>query len=75
MADFFKHEVCDAITPDALAIVGAVRTGDPAEFLEALARARINGGPGWVTALVVTLAAMVPDDRSPAQLLEWMADL
>lgn len=34
--------------------------------------ARKVGGDAWVLALIITLAAMIPDTARPADLLEWM---
>lgn len=64
-------ELTDAVIPAASALVWAVRQNDPdavdAALDDAIASAR---GPG-LHALLVVLAAMVPDDRSPAELLAW----
>lgn len=50
--------------PDALALIGAVRDGGPDAVAAVMARADLP-------AVVVVLAAMVPDDRTPGELLAW----
>lgn len=50
--------------PAALRLVGAVRAYDPDEVSTVLAQSDLH-------ALVVTLAAMVDDSRTPAELLAW----
>lgn len=59
--------------PAALQLVGAVRTGNPAEITTAIAQAFTDTGqhPYWMTALVLVLAGLVPDDRTPSELLAW----
>lgn len=63
----------DRLVPVVMQLVGAVRAMDPAGVDEAFDAARrlipdeeVAGG-----ALCVLLAAMVPWDRSPSQLLAW----
>jgi hypothetical protein len=67
------HELGDCVLPSALRLVGAVREGDSKAITEAIASAREAAGdhPYWVTALLLTLAGLVPDDVSPSQLLAW----
>jgi hypothetical protein len=67
------HFLGDAVLPSALRLVGAVRAGDSAEILDAIAAAReaANDHPMWRTALILVLAGLVPDDASPRQLLAW----
>lgn len=72
MTAIFRHDPCDLMVPVAARIVGAVRDDDPALFLDLIAQARQVGGPGWQTALIVTLAAMIPDQATPGRLLEWL---
>ena len=68
----FGHPVCDELVPTALSIVSAIRSDDPALLLDEIEAARQAGGPGWATALIVVLAAMVPVDRTVTQLTDWM---
>ncbi|MGH3493908.1 MAG: hypothetical protein ACRDQ1_11820 [Sciscionella sp.] len=66
------HPVGDAVLPAALRLVGAVRAGDPVEITAAIAAAYEAAGHAyWMTALVLVLAGMVPDDARPSQLLAW----
>lgn len=67
------HPLGDAILPSALRLVGAVRTGDSREITAAIAAARdaAEDHPLWVTALIVTLAGLVPDNATPSELLAW----
>jgi hypothetical protein len=67
------HTVGDAILPSALQLVGAVRTGDAGEILDAIAAARAatNDHPYWRTALILVLAGMVDDNAKPSELLAW----
>lgn len=51
----------------ALALIGAVREEDPTATTAILTKMR----PRDLYALAVTLAAMVPVDQSPAELLAW----
>ncbi len=51
--------------PLALELVGAVRDGGPDAVADALARTND------LAALVVMLAALVPDDQTPSELLAW----
>ncbi|MFF4600588.1 hypothetical protein [Amycolatopsis sp. NPDC001319] len=65
----------DALIPVAQQLIGAVRTNDADAMDEAFAEAIIATG-GTVDpcqALAVLLAAMVPDDQRPSELLEWMS--
>jgi len=57
----------DQLIPIAMQLVGAVRRFDPAGVAEAIeaARAMPDG------ALTVLLAAMVPWDKAPTELLAW----
>jgi len=61
------------VLPSALRLVGAVRAGEPAEITAAIAAAReaCEHHPYWVTALILTLAGLVPDDVPPSKLLAW----
>lgn len=67
------HEIGDAVLPAALRLVGAVRTGDHHQITTAIAEAFEESGrhPYWMTALVLVLAGLVPDDRRPSELLAW----
>lgn len=54
----------DQAIPLAARVVGAVREGDRDAVAELVA------GADW-PALLVALAAMVPEDRTPSELLAW----
>ena len=63
-----RGRLAERLVPVALALVGAVRDQDGdgiAEFLAGLSA-------GERDALPVILAAMVPDDRTPQDLLSWV---
>lgn len=62
------------LVPAATALVWAVRTGNAAELDTALVEATAHAGWAGVRALVVLLAAMVPDDETPSRLLGWLPD-
>jgi hypothetical protein len=75
------NPITDAVLPAAVNLVWAVRTEDRDEVLSALREAHqarlAAGGHDHTEAetlrtLVVVLAGMVPDDRSPRQLLRWL---
>lgn len=70
------HPVGDAVLPAALRLVGAVRAGDPVEITAAIGSAyeAADHHPYWTTALLLTLAAMVPDDARASELLAWTHD-
>lgn len=63
----------DAAVGPAVRLVKSVRKQDAAGVAEILADAH-QAGPDAVNALVVVLAAMVPDDVTPTALLSWLAD-
>jgi hypothetical protein len=63
----------DRAVGPAAQLVKAVRKQDPAAVDEILADAH-QSGPDAVNALLVVLAAMVPDDVTPPALLAWLAD-
>lgn len=67
--------VTDALVPIAARFVGAVRDNDQQAIDELLAEAiDTTGGrcdPG--VALAIVCAALVPEDRSPTELLAWRA--
>lgn len=72
------HPAGDAILPAALDLVRAVRDEQPAAVQAAISRA-FKAADGWepVTALVCTVAALVPDLDvvPPAELLSWCTNL
>jgi hypothetical protein len=61
----------DALIPPAVRLIWAVREQNQAAVAEAIADATEVAD---LAAFVVVLAAMVPDDQAPTQLLAWMAD-
>lgn len=63
----------DRLIPAATALVWAIRTGDPDDVDEALSDV-VRASGGGVRALAVVLAAMVPDDESPRELMAWRLD-
>lgn len=63
----------DAAVGPAARLAKAVRKQDAAAVAEILADAH-GAGPDAVNALLVVLAAMVPDDVTPTALLAWLAD-
>lgn len=66
----------DAMVGPAQRLIWAVRENNGAQITEAFAEAaRHVGGDMYRAAagLAVVLAAMVPDDRSPEELLYWAA--
>lgn len=64
----------DALVPTASRIVWAVREGDTEDIDAALDEVRNDCGRVGIDALVIVLAAMVPDDLTPAELLAWTQD-
>lgn len=66
------HPVGDLLVPAALQLVAAVRQGDQGEVMEAYASAsKASDNPYWPSVLTLVLAALVPDDRKPSELLAW----
>lgn len=63
----------DRLVPVAMLLVGALRRMDAAAVGEVfeLARALVPDGVSAESALTVLLAAMVPWDKSPSELLAW----
>lgn len=70
-----------AVVPAAVKLVWSVRTQDAADVVEAIEEARLALDGARVAdcselvalrTLVVVLAAMVPEDRSPSDLLMWL---
>jgi hypothetical protein len=59
----------DALVPADSALVWAVKNGDTAEVSRVL-----NEQHGYLYGLLVVMAAMVPDDQTPAELLSWQID-
>jgi len=69
------HPVGDLVLPAALRLVGAVRSGDSVAITGALGDAYTAADSDyWMTALVLVLAGLVPDDATPSQLLIWNHD-
>lgn len=70
------HPLGDALLPAAQALVGAVHRGDLRAAHDAVAAAHTaaNRHPNWVFTFVCTLAALVPENRTPGELLAWVAD-
>jgi hypothetical protein len=75
------NPITDAVVPAAINLVWAVRTEERDEVLAALKeahQARLAAGGHdhseieTLRTLVIVLAGMVPDDRSPRQLLAWL---
>lgn len=66
------HPIGDAVLPAALRLVGAVRAGDPVEITAAIGAAYTAADSDyWMTALVLVLAGLVPDNARPSELLAW----
>lgn len=65
--DDLRRSLPVASVQRAQLLVGAVRDRDPDTVQELLE----HGGTADLYALAVTLAAMVPDDLTPAELLAW----
>jgi hypothetical protein len=67
------HDLGDAVLSSALRLVGADRTGDAGEILDAIAAARdaTNDHPCWRTVLIIVLAGLVDDEATPSELLSW----
>lgn len=65
--------VTDAVLPAAQRLVLAAHTGDQLGVSAAFADAELAAGDAWsaARALVVVLAAMCPDDTTPAEALAW----
>jgi hypothetical protein len=75
------NPITDAVVPAAVNLVWAVRTEERDEVHAALReahQARLAAGGAvrseieTLRTLVIVLAGMVPDDRSPRQLLAWL---
>lgn len=63
----------DSVVPAAEALTSAVKAADVESVAAALASVEQLGVES-LRALVVVLAAMVPDDRRPSRLLAWLRD-
>lgn len=63
----------DAVLPAAQRLVLAAHAGDQLGVSAAFADAELATGDAWAAAraLVVVLAAMCPDDTTPAEALAW----
>lgn len=70
------HTLCDALLPASQALVGAVRRQDLRAAHEAVAEAhrvgRDTGDRQWIFHWLITMAALVPDDQTPRELLAWV---
>lgn len=64
----------DALVPTASRVIWAVREGNMENVEAALEEVRNDCGRVGMDALVIVLAAMVPDDLTPADLLAWTQD-
>lgn len=64
----------DGVIDRASHIVWAVRERDAAAIAETIAAVQDEAGVRGVHALLLVLAAMVPDDTPPAPLLAWLVD-
>lgn len=64
----------DSLIPAASRLVWAVREGDQDDVENLLDEVRNEGGRVGIDGLLIVLAAMVPDDMTPADLLAWMSD-
>jgi hypothetical protein len=64
----------DGVIDHASHIVWAVRERDAAAIASTIAAVQDQVGVRGVHALLLVLAAMVPDDTPPAPLLAWLAD-
>lgn len=63
----------DAVIPAAVRLIWAVRELNHDAVAEAITDATDTGEHG-LQALLVVLAAMVPDDQAPTALLAWMGN-
>jgi hypothetical protein len=73
-ASITGDRITDGMVGRAAQIVRAVRQHDAATIAETLAAVQQQAGMRGVHALLLVLAAMVPDDTPPAPLLAWLAD-
>jgi hypothetical protein len=73
-ASITGDRITDGMVGRAAQIVCAVRQHDAATIAETLAAVQQQAGMRGVHALLLVLAAMVPDDTPPAPLLAWLAD-
>lgn len=61
----------DVVLPPAMRLVWAVREQNPNAVRAAIDDAVTAGGDDGLHALIVVLAALVPDDQAPSSLLAW----
>lgn len=66
-----REEAAETAVQVAVQLAYSVRYDGPTEVEDLIAEARAGCG---LEALVVALAAMVPEDRSPRQLLRWIEE-
>jgi hypothetical protein len=72
--DLTGDPLTDAVLPAAMAIVWAVREASPVAVAQALTEAITAAGDHSQHALIIVLAAMVPDDLAPSDLLAWRSN-
>ena len=73
-ASLTGDSLTDSVIDHASHIVWAVRGHDAATIATTLAAVQDQAGLRGVHALLLVLAAMVPDDTPPAALMAWLAD-
>lgn len=73
MASLTGDPELDRLIPSAVRLACGLREWRPEEVAAALDEAAAIAGPDAFRALAVLLAAMLPWDRSPADLLAWVS--
>lgn len=73
-ASLTGDQITDSVIGHASQIVRAVREYNADTIAATLAAVQDQAGMRGVHALLLVLAAMVPDDTPPAPLLAWLAD-
>jgi len=64
----------DALIPTATALVWSVKMLDTDDVDRLLDEVASKAGTPGLRTLAIVLAAMVPDDESPADMLAWLSD-